>query len=479
MANSIWAALGSALQTGSNTFGEAKQQRFTNERLIANDKAQREQQQLQMALLRFQLEQQPKQEAAGRAQTLLSRDGVESAYNNPQFMQDNEVAGTPVPTRMAQGVSPWNNDEFPARNAKASDEQGLAPDTGAVLPQSYLTARTAQRQGLAAQDFLMKGGGGDLLQKAAFAKLGGLGDVDSLIKPAPFSFQSVSNGTGRGASLYRTNPTDGSFQQVVGGRPAPGESSAPLSANDTITGEDFLSTLPPARRRMVEQMIEYRGPNYTGVSLSKPDVQLLLQQAVQADPTFDLQQYPQRAALRRNFTSGSGAVSLRKLEALTGHMAQLKDEAQALNNGSFTLANKAANWFGAQTGDPRVPRYETTAGAVESELSSFLKGAGATDQEIAHWRERFVNAQSPEQFDALFTSLADLVETQAGAFQKQYEDGMGSLRGFTPFGDPAKQALGKLRSPRAGQPQPPAGQPHQQAAAPAGRPRILSITEIK
>ena len=479
MPNASWAAaLGAALQSGSNTFGEAKQQQFNNDRLIANDKQQRDQQQLQMALLRYNLQQQPKQEAAARAQTLLSRDGVESAYNNPQFLRDNEIMGTPLPTRSVQGVSPWNNEEYPAHNATEAAQQGLSPDTGAVLPQSYLLSQATLKKQQAALTAALAGRFGEKAQTAAGYRLGtGENIPGEALKGPQYGFTSVSNGTGLGSSLFRTNPDDGTAQRIGGG--SGGQGGGSLSESSTVTGEDFLKTLNPARRRIVEQMLDYRGPNYTGISLSKPDVALLLQQTVQADPTFDLQQYPQRAAMRKSFTSGRQGDSLRKLEALTGHMAQLKDEAQALNNGSFTLANKVGNWFNQQTGDPRVTKYETTAGAVESELAAFLKGAGATDQEIAHWRERFANAQSPEQFDSLFSALGDLVETQAGAFQKQYEDGMGSLRGFAPFGDQAKQSLERLRGPRAGQPEQ-TQQPYQQApAAPAGRPRILSITEIK
>lgn len=154
-----WAsALGAAILQGNRGYHDAvdqqrqlTQQKFENNRQIAEDKraqSRLDQDQrmsaLQEAILKKQMDDEPKVDARERLKMIFDQQGPELAMNNPQYLKDAAFLGAPIqtaptPPRMQriqaiEAGSPINRPMQPLPDTDAlAAAQGVTPDTGAVL----------------------------------------------------------------------------------------------------------------------------------------------------------------------------------------------------------------------------------------------------------------------------------------------------------------------------------------------------------
>ena len=171
----------------------------------------------------------------------------------------------------------------------------------------------------------------------------------------------------------------------------------------------------------------------------------LVQRAYAYDPTFDAKEYAVRAAVRKDFTSGKTANNINSLNTAIGHLDQMYEKAQALDNSKVPLWNWVANKGLQATGDKRVAGFNTTATAVESELASVFKGMGATDQEIKAWRDGFSSSSSPAQFrESIVDASTKLMGSRLDALRNKYQQGMGKPADFKMLSEKSHQILKKI-----------------------------------
>lgn len=213
--------------------------------------------------------------------------------------------------------------------------------------------------------------------------------------------------------------------------PAPGDTS--------LSGEEYLKTLPPNLARQVKMIAEGRRAIPTGYALRNPQVQELIAAATQYDPTLDSANAATRMATRKDFTSGKSAANITAMNTAVGHLLTLRKKAQALNNTRFPILNRVGNRLSVETGSKAVKEFEVARQAVASELTRVFRGTGGALAEVKEWEHSVDAAGSPEQLEGAIQTATELLASRLESLQEQYRQGMGRSADVREFMTPKHQ----------------------------------------
>lgn len=170
-------------------------------------------------------------------------------------------------------------------------------------------------------------------------------------------------------------------QVLTGIKPQDDQAQAtPVYDPSGPTGNDYLQQLPADRRAAVQAVLDGRLEPPKGFALKVPYWQGILQDAVQADPSFDASVYGSRAAFRKYVTSGKGAEQIKSLNTLAGHLSTLNDALGNLDNSNVALLNKGENAWASQFGGQRAKNlgaFTTAAKAVGDEAAKVFAGGSS------------------------------------------------------------------------------------------------------
>jgi hypothetical protein len=255
--------------------------------------------------------------------------------------------------------------------------------------------------------------------------------------------QSNANGITPGYASFGQSPSGRTALPATGQSGAPG--ATPQSGPGGLHGDDYIKTLPPDVGNLVKGVIDYRVDPQKAVSAWGGGRQKFMQTVLQADPTYDQTQYPARAKLRTDFTSGKGAQNIRSLNTAVSHLQTLSQAVDSLNNTRLPFLNAPVNFLEKNVaGDPRVTNFNNAANAVENEMATVFKGTAGTDQEIKAWRQNLTNSSSPAQLKGGINTLLDLMAGRLGALNDQWTKGMGKPRDFGILSPRSRQILQQL-----------------------------------
>ena len=112
----------------------------------------------------------------------------------------------------------------------------------------------------------------------------------------------------------KVTPVAGSEPSNGGLQPPPGQ---------TLSGEDYLKTLPKPQADQVKALAEGRMQIPGGFALKTPYWQQMMTHVSQYDPNFDTVNYNARAATRKDFTSGKSAQNITSFNTAIGHLDHL------------------------------------------------------------------------------------------------------------------------------------------------------------
>ena len=233
----------------------------------------------------------------------------------------------------------------------------------------------------------------------------------------------------------------------------------PLAAatDPNLTGEAFLQSLPPATAAQVKALAEGRQAFPSGFALGKPAMQHLLQQVSQYDPKFDAVNYQARSKTRNDFTSGKSAQTINALNTGMGHLGELSDEAEKLNNYKFTPFNTVANAYENTMGDARVNNFNTVRDKVAEEFTKIYRGSGGSESDIKREIDNLNAANSPDQLHGAIQRMAQLARSKVEALGEQYNQGMGTTQEPLQLVSPASREVFERVGARANGGTPPAG----------------------
>lgn len=239
-------------------------------------------------------------------------------------------------------------------------------------------------------------------------------------------------------------------EQTVNGKPLSQLQTAQNASGigDTnLTGDAYLASLPPAIQSQVKGIVEGRISPPSGFALKSPQIQALLRAAAQYEPGFDLTKWSARVATTKDFASGQAAKNVTSLNTVVGHLADLKEKADALDNYAIPTVNSVKNVFNSETGDPRVNNFNLARNAVADELAKVFKGSGISDHEIAQWKGTLNASQSPDQLKGAVKTAIGLMESRLYALNDQRDRGMNtSSQPRDLLTDKSKAALAKIEA---------------------------------
>jgi hypothetical protein len=204
-----------------------------------------------------------------------------------------------------------------------------------------------------------------------------------------------------------------------------GSTPAATPGNASLTGEEYLKTLPAPLAAQVKMLSEGRRPFPAGAAMRSPAIQELIAAAAQYDPTLDAANSATRVATRKEFTSGMTARNITAINTALGHLGSLSSIGKKLNNTSFPLYNSVANALVTASGDARTTEFDIKRHAVVDELEKAFRGSGGTQAGIEEWKQSINAAQSPEQMRAAIATGVELLNSRLEALNGQYSQGMG------------------------------------------------------
>lgn len=248
-----------------------------------------------------------------------------------------------------------------------------------------------------------------------------------LLNPGDYTPEQVKIARGLFGQEHKGANADGS----AGAPAAVRNPSLPMNQRD----EGVLSTQKPGDQAVIKQLVDYKYQLPTGIALSKPYWQNMLQIAAQYDPSFDASQYQNRVALRKDFTSGKSSQAINSLNTVTQHVDQLEKNWGKLNNvgGMGTVLNAPINSLGGSlSGDlqNRLNRFQLDQEAVSNELMRVWRQVGASESEIKQWSQKISPNLSPEAQKGAIQEIMELIKGKITALKSQYETGMGRPADF-------------------------------------------------
>lgn len=198
-------------------------------------------------------------------------------------------------------------------------------------------------------------------------------------------------------------------------------------ASITLDASDasFLSQLSKQQRDLAQRIADYKADPSSVASLRGNARTQLIQAAQILNPSFDMNLYQQRQKTLNDFAGGGkDYTNIKALNTAVGHLAELKQAADALKNRGATFWNALANGAESTFGDPRVVQFNTAANAVAGEMANIFKNSGGTDSEIRAWREQLSSSSSPAQLSTGINTLIDLMGSRLNAIKDSYKSVM-------------------------------------------------------
>lgn len=207
-------------------------------------------------------------------------------------------------------------------------------------------------------------------------------------------------------------------------KPGPmASSSAPtVDASGTpLTGDAYLSSLPPRRASIAKAIAMGDMPWPTGFALKNP----IMAQGMQDALTYDPQANANRMPAVRAFNTGPLGNQVRSFSVGISHLNTLNTLADALDNGDTRLLNTAANAWKNQTGLPAPTDFNTAKQIVGDEIVKAIVGAGGGVGDRDKAQQVISAAGSPAELKGAINTYKSLMRGQLGGLQQQYENSTG------------------------------------------------------
>jgi hypothetical protein len=195
------------------------------------------------------------------------------------------------------------------------------------------------------------------------------------------------------------------------------------------TGEAALAKLNPADAALVRKIANYDIDPRT-LSTRGGHREKMMGLAALYDQSYDQTQYNAKNKARTDFTSGKNGQNIRAFNTAIGHLGQLYDAADALNNNDVQKLNQVANAIGVQTGSSAPVVFDAIRAAVAGELATTFKGAAGTDPEIKSIVDTLHSKQSPQQTRDVSKAYIGLLNSRLHVLDEQYKQAMGKPADF-------------------------------------------------
>lgn len=234
---------------------------------------------------------------------------------------------------------------------------------------------------------------------------------------------------------------------ATSGATADGSAPSPLAQAiaSGVHGDELLKLLPDDKQGTIKALTEGRMPFPSNAAMQSPYWQGMLSLVSAYDPEFDAVNYGSRAATRKDFTSGKASQSVNALNTVMGHIDELMNASDALDNTSYPWLNSAKNYLKDKAGDTKqqtaIKNFNIARQAVVDEVERAYRGTGGSEAGIEEWKKSLSTADSPEALHAASKQLLHLLGSKLDALGDQYSKGMGTSKTGLELLSPKAQAV--------------------------------------
>lgn len=166
----------------------------------------------------------------------------------------------------------------------------------------------------------------------------------------------------------------------------------------------------------------------------------LIAQVAQKYPDWNQPNYNSINKLIADYTSGKSAQSINAINTAMGHVKELDDAIDALQNGNVNLLNKIGNFGSKELGLDPVSKFNLIVHRVGPEISSaYVPGGGGEKERLADEAD-FSSSLSPKQLHTNAAETVKLLRSKIDALQNQYQQTTGRQDFNQKFITPAAQA---------------------------------------
>jgi hypothetical protein len=188
------------------------------------------------------------------------------------------------------------------------------------------------------------------------------------------------------------------------------------------TGADYLATVPPAQRGILQGMIDGTIQPPSSFALSKPYWQTMLAAAKNLDPTFDENTWASRHKMSTDIaSSGNSSMGgiLANGKSSFSHLADLSDSMAGLGNASHdfpgggvlaTAQNYIGNSLGGSVTKAKIKAINDNLGHYGQESTKFYSGTGGgAEERMIALKEMNPAYTSSEEMAAYLSKEKDLM----------------------------------------------------------------------
>jgi hypothetical protein len=234
----------------------------------------------------------------------------------------------------------------------------------------------------------------------------------------------------------------GRHNKAMENRPVAGAAVA-YPGDFTLTGDDFIKTIPLQSRRTVEKIAKYDEDPTKVVSMRGADREKVMAWVNQVNPAYDSSMFSNRAPTRKAYTTGAQGKQITSLNTVIGHLDQIVGVAEKLNNSDFVPGNKAANELLTMFGSDKATNFDGLKDAVAGEVAGVLANNGATVDAVKEARGRISAASSPQQLAGFVKTLIPVMGSKLSALDYNYHQAMGADDPFSALSPESKRILTK------------------------------------
>lgn len=176
-----------------------------------------------------------------------------------------------------------------------------------------------------------------------------------------------------------------------------------------------------ALQATAEDVANYRIAPPSGARLLSGNWPEVMKLVKSLNPDYDATQFGMKNKARQSFATGKQGDIVRSLSVATDHLDQLSKAADELKNGGIPAADKVANFFSQQTGNPSVNNFDAMKEIVGDEVVKAVVGATGASADREAIKKSFSAASSPEQLKGVIAKYKGLMGGQLKGLRQQYQ----------------------------------------------------------
>jgi hypothetical protein len=177
----------------------------------------------------------------------------------------------------------------------------------------------------------------------------------------------------------------------------------------------------------------------------------IMAQVAQKYPDFDQSTYNAKNKLIQSYTSGPHSREINAINTAMGHIKNLDDAIDAMNNGNTTLLNKIGTAYNINVGG-KTPEaaFKLIVNRVGPEISSaYIPGGGGEGERISNKEDFNVNLP-PQTLHNNAAITVNMLRSKIGSLENQYKNTVGRDDFNQRFITPEARASLQKMSPQGG-----------------------------